>query len=64
MAYSYIERRRIHRQAMAKVGLKTKMSRDDFVQSCVDGMLSSGDMMNEDDAMAACETAADDEGFY
>lgn len=61
MSYSYIERRRIHRRAKAKLGLKSyAQGREDFMQQCIDNMVSEGS--DPDDAEMICQLLWDEEG--
>ena len=63
--YVWIERRRIHRRAKAKLGQKMNGdgSYEDFMGECVSSMMEDVDTMDEDQAMEVCQTLWDEEGY-
>ena len=61
--YTWIERRRIHRRAKAKLGLiKDVGDYEDFMSDCVDNMMADVDTMDEDQANDTCQMLWDEEG--
>lgn len=61
MPRSWIERRRIHRQAKQKLGMPIDMQdRADFMTQCVIQMQSEG-IDDIDDARAVCEALIEEE---
>lgn len=57
MAYSWIERRRIHRRAKAKLGLLKQSPQEhfDFMRQCIESMTSEGSASDEQEAEMICE---------
>ena len=56
-SYNLIERRRIHRRAKAKLGLKADtQSRDDFIEQCIIEVMAEDSAAGTDDARSICET--------
>lgn len=62
--YAWIERRKIHRKAKARVGLVKQDVGDyeDFMDDCIDNMISDVETMDEDQAREACQLMWDEEG--
>ena len=63
--YAWIERRRIHRQAKAKLGVKMNGdSYQDFMGECVANMMEDVETMDEEQALETCQLLWDEEGGY
>jgi len=62
--YAWIERRRIYRKAMEKLGKKMNGgdSYEDFMGECVSNLMSDVDTMDENTAMDTCQLLWDEEG--
>lgn len=62
--YAWIERRRIHREAKAKLGQKMDGdSYEDFMGECVANMMEDVATLNEDQALETCQMLWDEEGY-
>ena len=61
--YTWIERRRIHRRAKAKLGLIKQDVGDyeDFMDDCVDNLMDDVETMDEDTARETCQLMWDEE---
>ena len=63
--YAWIERRRIHRAAKAKLGQKMNDGEyQDFMETCVGNMMDDVATLDEDQAMDVCQTLWDEEEGY
>ena len=62
--YAWIERRRIHRKAKAKLGQKMDSGEyEDFMTDCVSNMMDDVATLDEDQATEVCQTLWDEEGY-
>ncbi len=63
MPHTWLERRRIHRQAKAKLGLKqSPQERFDFMRQCIDSMTSDGLAEDENQAEEICQLLWEEQG--
>jgi len=65
--YTWIERRRIYRKAIKKLGKKMNgntSSYEDFMGECVSNLMNDVDTMDEDTAMETCEMLWSEEGGW
>lgn len=56
MPRPWLERRRVHRDAQRKLGLKVKQQdRYEFMRVCIEQMTANGDASDENEAELICE---------
>ena len=60
MAYSWLERYKIHQKAKNKLGLVK--DEDSFMEECIQNVMDSGAASDEDEAESICEVLWEDIG--